>query len=60
VLTFDNAAVNSIKIKLREKLAALGIELAGLRIQTLNAYGYSVLKERFPSEYGCRRSIRGN
>lgn len=51
LLTFDNAAVNSIKLKLRDKLAELGAELSGLRIMTLNAYGYSVLRECFRQEY---------
>ena len=47
LLTFDNAAVNSIRLRLRDKLG----ELVGLRIMTLNAYGYSVLRECFPQEY---------
>lgn len=51
LLTFDNAAVNSIRLKLREKLAELRVELSGLRIQTLNAYGYAVLRGSFPPEY---------
>jgi len=51
LLTFDNAAVNSIRLKLRDKLGELGAELSGLRIMTLNAYGYSVLRECFRQEY---------
>ena len=51
LLTFDNAAVNSIRLKLQDKLAELGAELSGLRIMTLNAYGYSVLREFFRPEY---------
>lgn len=51
LLTFDNAAVNSIRLKLREQLAEPGTDLSRLRISTLNAYGYSVLREFFPSEY---------
>ncbi len=51
LLTFDNAAVNSIKLKLQGKLAELGTELAGLRVQTLNAYGYSILRDHFRKEY---------
>jgi DNA helicase-2/ATP-dependent DNA helicase PcrA len=51
LLTFDNAAVNSIKLKLRERLIEFGIELSKLRISTLNAYGYSVLRDFFQSEY---------
>ena len=51
LLTFDNAAVNSIRLKLRERLTEVGIELSQLRISTLNAYGYSVLRDFFPPEY---------
>ena len=51
LLTFDNAAVNSIKLKLHNTLGELGAELKGLRIMTLNAYGYSVLRECFRHEY---------
>ena len=51
LLTFDNAAVNSIKLKLRERLTELGTELSQLRLSTLNAYGYSVLREFFQPEY---------
>lgn len=51
LLTFDNAAVSSIRLKLRDKLAELGAELSGLRIMTLNAYGYAVLRQHFPQEY---------
>jgi len=51
LLTFDNAAVNSIRLRLRDKLSQLGVELTGLRIMTLNAYGYSVLRECFRQEY---------
>ena len=39
LLTFDNTAVNSIGLKLHDKLEELGAELSGLRIMTLNAYG---------------------
>ncbi|MBM4089612.1 MAG: ATP-dependent helicase [Planctomycetes bacterium] len=51
LLTFDNAAVNSIRIKLRERTGTLDTELSQLRISTLNAYGYSVLRDFFPPEY---------
>lgn len=51
LLTFDKAAVNSIKLKLGERLSQFGISLTQLRLSTLNAYGYSVLREFFPSEY---------
>jgi hypothetical protein len=51
LLTFDKAAVNSIKLKLGERLTEIGISLTQLRLSTLNAYGYSVLREFFPPEY---------
>ncbi|NLY02439.1 MAG: UvrD-helicase domain-containing protein, partial [Rhodopirellula sp.] len=51
LLTFDNAAVNSIKLKLHDKFAELGVELSGLRVLTLNAFGYSILRDCFHQEY---------
>lgn len=51
LLTFDKAAVNSIKLKLAERLTEIGTELSQLRLSTLNAYGYSVLRDFFPREY---------
>lgn len=51
LLTFDRAAVSSIRLKLRDKLAELGADLTGLQIQTLNAYGYAVLRDCFSAEY---------
>lgn len=32
-------------------MTEIGIELSQLRISTLNAYGYSVLRDFFPPEY---------
>jgi len=46
VLTFDNAAASS----LRNHLASIKVELA-VRISTLNAFGYWVLREYVPQEF---------
>jgi DNA helicase-2/ATP-dependent DNA helicase PcrA len=51
VLTFDNSAAASLKTKLREQMDRLGVELGATRIATLNAFGYSVLREHVPEEY---------
>ena len=51
VLTFDNAAATSLRTKLQDRLAAIGTELSGLKISTLNAFGYSVLREYVPREF---------
>jgi DNA helicase-2/ATP-dependent DNA helicase PcrA len=50
-LTFDNSAASSLKTKLHEQLSSLGTRLDGLRIQTLNSFGYNFLRDRVPSEF---------
>jgi DNA helicase-2/ATP-dependent DNA helicase PcrA len=50
-LTFDNSAAESLRSKLREQLDDLGVDVGGIRVSTLNAYGYSILREYFPSEF---------
>jgi DNA helicase-2/ATP-dependent DNA helicase PcrA len=48
VLTFDNAAATSLN-KTLKTVAPTGVE--DLRITTLNAFGYSILREYVPNEY---------
>jgi DNA helicase-2/ATP-dependent DNA helicase PcrA len=48
VLTFDNAAASSLHATVER---TIGKPIDGLRISTLNAYGYFVLREYFPAEY---------
>jgi len=65
VLTFDNAAATSLREKLNAVLQKTNAQLTGLRISTLNAFGYQLLREYFPVEfkpvipdYRRRRSFR--
>lgn len=57
MLTFDNAAVNSIKLKLQQLTASNSLAsstqatLSQMRLATLNAYGYSLLRDFFPQEF---------
>lgn len=51
ILTFDNSAADSLKAKLQEQVRKLGVRLDGLRIQTLNAFGFNFLRERAPHEF---------
>lgn len=55
ILTFDNSAATALRDKLGEQLARLDIggdtNLADLRISTLNAYGYRLLRDSFPEDY---------
>lgn len=70
VLTFDNSAANSLREKLAAELASLRAvgsspDLGGLAIATLNAYGYGIIRDHFPTDYkkpppdgGGRRILR--
>jgi len=51
ILTFDKSAVRSITTKLLECAARSRSNLRALRVQTLNAFGYEVLRSDFPHEY---------
>src|SRR5262245_26822849 len=51
ILTFDKSAVRSIASKLRECAEKSRWNLRALRVQTLNAFGYEVLRSDFPHEY---------
>lgn len=48
VLTFDTAAASSLHLAIERTIAK---PIQGLRISTLNAYGYSLLRDYFPNEY---------
>ena len=57
VLTFDNAAATSLKEQLRsqtekiEKQASRPVDLRGLTVSTLNAFGYALLRQDVPGEF---------
>jgi DNA helicase II / ATP-dependent DNA helicase PcrA len=51
IVTFDNAAASSLLTKLRAQLEELNLTLNTLRIRTLNAYGYELLRQYFSDEY---------
>jgi DNA helicase-2/ATP-dependent DNA helicase PcrA len=51
VLTFDNAAATSLKTQLQGQLAELRTNVEGLRISTLNSFGYWILHKYVPREY---------
>src|SRR5574340_559556 len=52
ILTFDNAAVSSLREKLELQLQDLGVASgAEPTIRTLNAFGYQVLREHFKEEH---------
>ncbi len=51
ILTFDNSAVTSLRTKLQERTSELRVDLNELRIATLNAYGYALLREHFGPEH---------
>ena len=51
ILTFDKSAVRSITTKLRECADRSRSNLRALRVQTLNAFGYDVLRSDLPHEY---------
>jgi DNA helicase II / ATP-dependent DNA helicase PcrA len=58
IVTFDNSAVSSLVSKLDHQLSDLNLSLGKLRIQTLNAFGYGLLKDYFSDEH--RPVIQGN
>jgi DNA helicase II / ATP-dependent DNA helicase PcrA len=50
-LTFDNSATRALKEKVAEQLASLNDPRDDFQITTLNAFGYRLLREYFPSEF---------
>jgi len=50
-LTFDNAAGKALRDKIAEQLAILKIGQHTFQISTLNAFGFRLLKDQFPSEF---------
>ncbi|MDP2383704.1 MAG: UvrD-helicase domain-containing protein [Nitrospirota bacterium] len=51
VLTFDNAAASSLRNKLADQLLQYPAQLDGLKISTLNAFGWGLLREYFTEEH---------
>lgn len=51
ILTFDNAAANSLRTKLAQQLSKHRAAVEGIRIQTLNAFGYNFLRKDAPHEF---------
>jgi ATP-dependent DNA helicase UvrD/PcrA len=51
IVTFDNSAVRSIVSKMREQQEESHLSLRLVRVQTLNALGYEILRDYFPQDY---------
>jgi DNA helicase-2/ATP-dependent DNA helicase PcrA len=51
LLTFDNAAATAIRAKLADVITQIGTDPGNVRISTLNAFGYEILKLHVPQEY---------
>jgi DNA helicase-2/ATP-dependent DNA helicase PcrA len=51
VLTFDNAAAGSLRATFQSELAKHNLSSLAVKITTLNAFGYELLRTYFPSEY---------
>ncbi|MDO8531769.1 MAG: ATP-dependent helicase [Dehalococcoidia bacterium] len=51
ILTFDNAAGIALRQKAEEQLTKLAIRRQDLKITTLNAFGYGILRKYFPREF---------
>jgi DNA helicase-2/ATP-dependent DNA helicase PcrA len=50
-LTFDNSAAQSLRSKIAEQLVHLDLAPNDFLINTLNAFGFRLLREHFESEY---------
>ena len=50
-LTFDNSAVSALREKVSEQLSSLAAPHQKFAISTLNAFGYSLLRDHFVSEH---------
>ncbi len=50
-LTFDNSAVSALREKVMEQLSSLAAPHHNFAISTLNAFGFRLLREHFPSEH---------
>jgi DNA helicase-2/ATP-dependent DNA helicase PcrA len=51
VLTFDNSAAAALESRLAERSREEGISLPGLRVATLNSFGYAFLRRHAPREF---------
>ena len=51
VLTFDTSAAAAVASRLAERAAACGLSTAGLRVATLNAFGYGLLRRYASAEH---------
>jgi DNA helicase II / ATP-dependent DNA helicase PcrA len=51
VLTFDTSAAKALRDKMSEQTQAMGTSLRNFQVSTLNAFGYGVLREYFPTEF---------
>ena len=50
-LTFDNAAVSSVKRKFDDCASELSVSIESPDMKTLNSFGYNLLRERFSQEH---------
>jgi DNA helicase-2/ATP-dependent DNA helicase PcrA len=51
VLTFDTSAAAAVTRRLEERAGEVGLAVAGLRVATLNAFGYELLRRHAPGEH---------
>jgi len=51
ILTFDNSAASSLRLKLQEQTTKLPTTTLNISITTLNAFGYQILRLYVPKEY---------
>jgi DNA helicase-2/ATP-dependent DNA helicase PcrA len=51
VLTFDNSAAGSLRATFQAELTKHDLSSLAVKITTLNAFGYELLRTYFPSEY---------
>jgi DNA helicase II / ATP-dependent DNA helicase PcrA len=51
VLTFDNSAAGSLRATFQSELAKHNLSSLAVKITTLNAFGYELLRTYFPPEY---------
>jgi DNA helicase-2/ATP-dependent DNA helicase PcrA len=51
VLTFDTSAAAAVGTRLKERAREEGVPIEGLRVATLNAFGYALLRHHAPDEH---------
>jgi DNA helicase II / ATP-dependent DNA helicase PcrA len=51
MLTFDTAAAKALRDKMSEQTQIMGTTLRNFQVSTLNAFGYSILRNYFPNEF---------